>query len=98
MSITTTRIVKRDDEYVVLVYVDGKRYSPADYFTDDRTDAVGTARAIERQANVVDDDNSLGDDGPTCSLCDGIGHGYPGAGPCPLEERGANDEPDPYDN
>lgn len=25
---------------------------------------------------------------PTCSLCDGLGHGYPGAGPCPLEERG----------
>jgi hypothetical protein len=25
---------------------------------------------------------------PTCSLCDGVGHGYPGAGPCPLEERG----------
>jgi hypothetical protein len=30
-------------------------------------------------------------DPPTCSLCDGIGHGYPGAGPCPLEERGAMD-------
>lgn len=30
----------------------------------------------------------------TCSLCDGLGHGYPGAGPCPLEERGFgyNDE------
>ena len=24
----------------------------------------------------------------TCSICDGLGHGYPGAGPCPLEERG----------
>lgn len=23
-----------------------------------------------------------------CSLCDGVGHGYPGGGPCPLEERG----------
>lgn len=22
----------------------------------------------------------------TCSICDGLGHGYPGAGPCPLEE------------
>lgn len=22
---------------------------------------------------------------PTCSLCDAVGHGYPGAGPCPLE-------------
>lgn len=24
----------------------------------------------------------------TCTLCDGLGHGYPGAGPCPLEEQG----------
>jgi len=31
------------------------------------------------------------DDGPTCSLCDGLGHGYPGGGPCPLEERGWDD-------
>lgn len=23
-----------------------------------------------------------------CSLCDGIGHGQPGYGPCPLEMRG----------
>lgn len=30
-------------------------------------------------------------EGPTCSLCDGLGHGYPGAGPCPLEERGYDD-------
>jgi hypothetical protein len=28
------------------------------------------------------------DQGPTCSLCDAVGHGYPGGGPCPLEERG----------
>ena len=27
-------------------------------------------------------------EGPTCSLCDAVGHGYPGGGPCPLEERG----------
>lgn len=35
-----------------------------------------------------------GDDyqeGPTCSLCDALGHGYPGAGPCPLEQRGYDD-------
>jgi hypothetical protein len=23
-----------------------------------------------------------------CSICDGVGHGYPGGGPCPLEETG----------
>ncbi|MDQ6796454.1 MAG: hypothetical protein M3011_00275 [Actinomycetota bacterium] len=24
-------------------------------------------------------------EGPTCSICDAVGHGYPGGGPCPLE-------------
>ena len=24
-------------------------------------------------------------DPPTCNICDAVGHGYPGAGPCPLE-------------
>lgn len=24
-------------------------------------------------------------DGPCCSICDGLGHGYPGGPPCPLE-------------
>lgn len=23
-----------------------------------------------------------------CSICDGLGHGYPGGAPCPLEDRG----------
>jgi hypothetical protein len=31
------------------------------------------------------------DEGPSCSLCDGLGHGYPGGGPCPLEDRGWQD-------
>ena len=31
----------------------------------------------------------FGWEGPTCSICDGLGHGYPGGGPCPLEDRGA---------
>jgi hypothetical protein len=30
-------------------------------------------------------------EGPSCSICDGLGHGYPGGGPCPLEERGRDD-------
>lgn len=25
------------------------------------------------------------DEGGHCSICDALGHGYPGAGPCPLE-------------
>lgn len=27
-------------------------------------------------------------EGPTCSICDGVGHGYVGGAPCPLEMRG----------
>lgn len=33
-------------------------------------------------------------EGPSCSLCDALGHGYPGGGPCPLEETG---EPEPIE-
>ena len=29
-----------------------------------------------------------------CSICDGIGHGQPGYGPCPLEDRGYADGSD----
>lgn len=32
---------------------------------------------------------AFGWEGPSCSICDGLGHGYPGGGPCPLEDRGA---------
>lgn len=42
-------------------------------------------------ANLVD----AWDEGPTCSLCDGLGHGYPGGGPCPLEDRGWDDYEEP---
>lgn len=27
----------------------------------------------------------------TCSICDALGHGFPGGGPCPLEDRGWED-------
>jgi len=36
----------------------------------------------------MDDDQDYldgNDEGPCCSICDGLGHGYPGGGPCPLE-------------
>lgn len=33
------------------------------------------------------------DEGPTCSICDALGHGYPGAGPCPLEVTDYSGEP-----
>lgn len=31
-------------EYIVKFYTNGKHYAPADYFTDDKADAQGTAR------------------------------------------------------
>lgn len=37
------------------------------------------------------------EDGRFCSICDALGHGYPGGGPCPLEDRGYWDPPDPYE-
>jgi hypothetical protein len=33
-------------------------------------------------------------EGPTCSICDAAGHGYPGGPPCPLEDRGWMDNDD----
>ena len=30
---------------------------------------------------------------PTCRICDATGHGYPGVGPCPLEDVSYADEP-----
>lgn len=33
-------------EFVVKLYVDGTHYEPADYFTDDKQDADGTAAAM----------------------------------------------------
>lgn len=33
-------------EYVVKAYKDGKRYPDADYFTDDKTDALETLKAL----------------------------------------------------
>lgn len=52
---TTTKIktivanIYRDadtDEYAVKLFVDGKHYEPADYFTSDREDAINTADAM----------------------------------------------------
>lgn len=34
------------DEYVARLYMDGALYAPADYFTDDRDDAIETARLM----------------------------------------------------
>jgi hypothetical protein len=41
--------------------------------------------AIQRQEEDAE--------GPTCSICDGLGHGYPGGPPCPLEVTDYSGEP-----
>ncbi len=46
-----------------------------------------TGRTAEAE-EVIYGPIDYGYEGPTCSLCDAVGHGYPGAGPCPLEDRG----------
>jgi len=42
----TVRVHRIEDEYRARVYYGGIPYLPADYFTDDRQDAVGTATAM----------------------------------------------------
>ena len=48
-----TKVVFSDewDEYVVMMYVDGHRYGEGDYYTDDKADALATAKAIRDKAN-----------------------------------------------
>lgn len=46
-------------------------------------DAEYAAYCHDEQKNYV----------PTCSLCDAPGHGYPGGGPCHLEDVDYSDEP-----
>ena len=43
------------EEYVVMVYVDGHRYSEGDYYTDDKADALITAEAIRDKAEAQED-------------------------------------------
>lgn len=51
----------------------------------DREGHVHTTVAEARECQFAPDPLY---DAPTCSICDGVGHGYPGGGPCPLEEQG----------
>jgi hypothetical protein len=48
----------------------------------------------ECAACVAIQDESYNDDGPCCSICDGLGHGYPGGPPCPLEVCDYSGEPE----
>lgn len=40
--------------------------------------------------NLAGDDY---DEGPSCSICDALGHGYPGGPACPLEQADYSSEP-----
>ena len=40
------------DEWVVIVYKDGKRYEPGCYYTDDKEDAVNTMAEMKKQIEV----------------------------------------------
>jgi len=48
-----TKVVYNSDweEYVVMMYVDGHRYGEGDYYTDDKVDALVTAKAIRDKSN-----------------------------------------------
>lgn len=58
MKVTTK--LKRNaefNEWQVMVFVDGKRRSEADYFTNDKDDAKETARRIENDTFVFSEDD-----------------------------------------
>lgn len=59
------------------------------YVLDGRK-VVYTARSLAEAEEVIY--GPEGYEGPTCSICDGLGHGYPGGRPCPLEDRGWDDD------
>jgi len=44
--------------------------------------------------NLQDESWSYEAEGPCCSICDGLGHGYVGGPPCPLEVCDYSGEPD----
>jgi len=47
---------------------------------------------VDGRATLVENDGQ-DYEGPTCPICDALGHGYPGAGPCPLEMTGEEGVP-----
>lgn len=67
--------------------------------TYERVLASGNVAVVDSDTNKVieiipaEDVFEFFDEGPTCSICDGLGHGYPGGPPCPIEDRGYNDGP-----
>ncbi len=48
---------------------------------------------VRMTAAEFSDYEAMGDgEGRCCSICDGYGHGYPGAGPCPLENTMSDED------
>ncbi len=52
MNTTKTRC--NDGEYRVRLFVDGVYQAGADYFTDDRDDAIATAELMRQQGGISD--------------------------------------------
>ena len=47
------RVYKSEGEFIARLYVQGMHYEPADYFTDNRDDAVSTALLMAKQAETM---------------------------------------------
>jgi len=60
-----TKIVKRDDEYRVRLFIDGEYQAGADYYTDDLDDARDTARLMEKGAVHSDKETEFAKDEQT---------------------------------
>ena len=55
--------------------------------------ASGSLAQVDARGRVtaIWTEDDMAWEGPSCSLCDALGHGYPGGPPCPLEDRGEYD-------
>jgi hypothetical protein len=69
---------------------------------DHRILASGNVAVLDESARVTmilskEDwyqyESYLDEQARSCSICDGLGHGYPGGRPCPLEDVSYADEP-----
>lgn len=72
------------------VYVRAIYDAPDCWFSVD-LDEIPEPAPVAEDAPFDDDDGQEWE-GPSCSICDALGHGYPGGGPCPLEDRGYDDD------
>lgn len=50
----TTKVYPKNEfgEYRVRLFIDGRKYPPADYFTNDKSDAVETAKVMLQRIKV----------------------------------------------